>query len=595
MAVLVVLAESNGKPVHKNDILDAVWPGQVVADGVVTRAVYELRQIFRSDPDTPDIIETLPRLGYRLTVPAVPLSDEVRNPPTTTVIPERTAKKLLIALTLIVAAAVLAAGLFAIRSPAGPRSIAVLPLTNFTGDAERDYLGEGLAEQIIHLLARQPELSVVSRTSSFALADRELTIQQIAAELKVDTVIEGSIRAERGVQRVTIQLTGSRSGAPSDSLVIDVLDDQLFMAQEKIAGQVLEMILPGREVALPATAVDSTTIELVMKGRAALHGRNRQSLSYARELFQQALALQPDYADAYAGLAQVELVLPVYAGTDKAAGTRAARRAADAALSLNPDQVDALAVSAALAFERREYANAVEQFQRAIRLAPSNAQAHQWFGGALRTLGYIDQALAATRRAVELNPLAGGANTSYAQTLLLAGELEAARTPTLRADRFGAGFAPRILALIHFRHDRLTAFEEELAKHYQLAGAPVAVARGFAAYLRGETSAGELIEIVEDVSAPQSAGVGFFFREWSLAGFPRNALAALTRQSDDLQFFSEVWLAEAAQVRALPEFSSLLRELGLMDYWSWAGSPAVCRGEKPEPFCLELASAQPAQ
>src|SRR5215469_9824428 len=204
MQVLVTLAERSGQVASKEQIFHRVWPGTFVSDEVLTRSISELRKVFEDNPQEPKYIQTIPKAGYRLVAPVV------REPTKRADWLAGHWKKLATVTAIIVLAVV--ASFFALRartraaSKAVITSLAVLPLTNLSGDASQDYFADGMTDELITRLSNIRTLRVISRTSVMHYKSTQKTIPEIAGELKVDAVLEGSVLSSGNKVRISAQL-----------------------------------------------------------------------------------------------------------------------------------------------------------------------------------------------------------------------------------------------------------------------------------------------------------------------------------------------------------------------------------------------------
>lgn len=587
MAVLVALAHAPDNLCAKNDLLDAVWPNQAVGDGVLTRAIYELRRALDDDAAEPRFIENMPRRGYRLLVP--PVFEDTRA--------ASTRRRMVAGIAIVTTTLVLTA--FALRWSANPAaasigSVAVLPFLNMTGDAAKGYVADGLSEEVIHLLAQQKALRVAARTSSFAFRDTRLTASEIGARLGVDSLVEGSVREERGVQRVTIQLIDTVSGSHHGSVTIDVVDGDLFEAQNRIADRIVSMLAAaGAPVESPtSTSTDRASPEvydLFLKARAALHERTQESLALAKSYLDEALAIDAAFAPAHAALAHYYLVARAYLQVDVERSNRLIRESIDKALALDPNNVMALVVLAASTADERDYTSSVGLFEKAIALQPSNSHARLWYGELLLMLGYRDAGRASIERALQLDPLAGSTNTVMA--LAAAHYVDDPRlgSAARQADALGARLAPRLLSHHEFRAGDLHAFRRELDRYHEVIGIDSAATDLIVQAAQGALEESALVDALEPYGTPRNS---YFARELCFLRMHDAALRALFREpAPRLGFVSDVWLPECAPLRSKPTFPALLRSMGLIDYWNAKGPPDDCAGEVPEPFCAAIAPA----
>jgi TolB-like protein/Tfp pilus assembly protein PilF len=352
----------------------------------------------------------------------------------------RTGRKL-VAITAVLA--VIAAGLFVVQflrqvSPAAARqseaatppiaakSIAVLPFENLSSDKENAYFAEGIQDEILTRLARINDLKVISRTSTEKYKSAPSNLREIAQQLGVANILEGSVQKSGDQVRITVQLISALNDThlwaeTYDRKLIDVFQVETDLAQ-KIASS-LEAKLTGFEKrAIAARPTENTeAYQLYLKGRFFWNKRTGADLKAAANYFEQAAAADPTYAGAYAGLAQTYLLIPVFgAGTPRdffPKGTVAARRA----IELDDTSAEGHTALAMLLLFDFKFSESEREFRRAIELNPNYATAHHWFGNSLLvTLGRFDEAIKEGRRGIELDPLSLIINADLGSTLLIA-------------------------------------------------------------------------------------------------------------------------------------------------------------------------------
>jgi len=306
------------------------------------------------------------------------------------------------------------------------RSIAVLPFANLSDDPENEYFSDGLAEELMNALSRIPDLKVPARTSAFAFKGRNLDVREIGEQLDVETVLEGSVRRSGDQVRISAQLVNVADGF---RLWADTYDRQLvdiFAIQDEIA----RSIVTALQVTLtraPGSLVRGTTDNVeayihYLRGHHFWNERTLPAFYKAIEEFNQAIALDPDYARAYAGLAKTYVLLPEYGGPSPPEVLSDARAATQRALTLNPSSAEAFAASGYLRFRFEwDWTGAEADFRRAIALAPDYPTAHQWYAELLITLRRFEEALAEGQVAYQLDPLAPAGNLVQAINLELAG------------------------------------------------------------------------------------------------------------------------------------------------------------------------------
>jgi TolB-like protein/Flp pilus assembly protein TadD len=292
-------------------------------------------------------------------------------------------------------------------------SIAVLPFVNMSDDRSNEYFSDGLTEELLNLLARIPELRVIARTSSFAYKGKGAKISDIARELQVANVLEGSVRKSGDRVRITAQLIRTSDSTHLWSQSYDRTLQDIFAVQDEIAGEVVDSLkveLLGadhRPVQAGGTN-DARAYEAYLRGRYEWNkGESQELVRAALKAFDEALALDPSFAQAHASRSSALQALTRNAYLPYAAGFAQARAAAERAVRLAPDMSDGyvalgrLAIGADWDWQKSEAA-----LRKALELNPSNAAGYMVLAQLLSTLGRTNEALAAARQAVSLDPLA---------------------------------------------------------------------------------------------------------------------------------------------------------------------------------------------
>jgi adenylate cyclase len=322
---------------------------------------------------------------------------------------------------------------------AATASLAVVPFDNLSPDPESEYFADGLTEELIGSLGRLERLQVAGRASSFALKGRNADTREVGEMLGVSTVLEGSVRKTGERVRVTAQLVDAQTGYQLWSETYDREAADIFAVQEDIAravGEALDLRLPrGLEsFRLGARPPDLEAYELYLRGRHAWRSRSEEGLELAVNLFQRAIARDPNFAEAHAGLADAYYALTIYGYRSREGTLPRVREAVERALALEPLLVEALATRGYLrAHVDHAPDSAFADFRRAIELNPSYAFAHDWYAITLVSLGRLDESREEFRHAIELDPLAPAIHRAYAMALLLSGDLDGAEETARRA------------------------------------------------------------------------------------------------------------------------------------------------------------------
>src|SRR5688572_31362180 len=327
------------------------------------------------------------------------------------------------------------------------QSIAVLPFTNMSADADNEYFTDGIAEEIINALTKVRALGVASRTSAFAFKGSKDDIAEIGRRLKVRTVLEGSVRKAGNRLRVSTQLIDVATGFHLWSERYDRELEDVFAIQDEIATSIvsaLQVVLTAKEEAaikkVPTQSVRA--YEYYLRGRQLFHQRRAETLDAAEDLYRRAIALDPDYALAFAGLADCSCFrFFEHAGGDEALAQ--AESASRRALRLDPELAEAHASRGlALTYQRR-FDEASEEFEKAMELDPVLYEAAWYYARSLQAQGKIEEAATLYERAAELRVDDYQASMFAATCYRGLGKLDEAR----RCSEKGIAAAERALAL----------------------------------------------------------------------------------------------------------------------------------------------------
>ena len=329
---------------------------------------------------------------------------------------------------------VAAANLSSPKKLISDKSIAVLPFLDMSEKKDQGYFSDGLSEELIYLLAQIQDLQVIARTSSFHFKGKQVSLAEIASTLGVAHVLEGSVRRAGNTVRVTAQLIRADSGLHlwSETYERDVKD--IFRVQDEIAAAVVAAL---KLKLLPAQGLDPHGSNIPEAYNEYLLGRqfgrrgNLEDIQRAVAAYEKAIALDPDYAAAYAGLSFSETA--VANSTQDAAGFTRAKDAAETALTLAPQLVDAYRARALYRLETLDFAGARADSERALALAPGNSAVHSLYGVQVAALGRIPEAIAAMNKAIELDPLNGFAWANVGLFLTVKHDYPAARGALERA------------------------------------------------------------------------------------------------------------------------------------------------------------------
>jgi TolB-like protein/Flp pilus assembly protein TadD/class 3 adenylate cyclase len=306
------------------------------------------------------------------------------------------------------------------------KSLAVLPFENLSRDPDNAYFADGIQDEILTRLSKIADLKVISHTSTQHYKSAPKNLPEIAKQLGVAHILEGSVQKSGDSVRVNVQLI---KAANDSHLWADTYDRRLtdiFSVESEVAKAIADTLkakLTGAEEQLIAArpTSDLTAYELYLKGRVLWGKRGGDNIRQAIAFYEQAIVRDPNYAPAYAGLAEAYVILPIYTDASAREAYAKAKAAALKALQLDDKLAEAHNALAMVLFLYLDIAGSIPEFQRAIALNPNYATAHHWYGfNPLSTLGRFDEAIAESKRAVELDPLSPVINSDLGSNLMVA-------------------------------------------------------------------------------------------------------------------------------------------------------------------------------
>jgi serine/threonine protein kinase/Tfp pilus assembly protein PilF len=295
--------------------------------------------------------------------------------------------------------------------PKGKIMMAVLPFQNLSGDPEQEYFSDGLTEEMISRLGNlEPErLGLIARTSSMRYKGAAMPLDQVARELGVAYLIEGSVRRAAGRVRITAKLIQASDQTQLWAENFEKPVEDIFAVQsdvaDKVAASLAVKLLDDRRAALARPSTDNPAAhEAYLQGRYHWEKRSREGLEKAVESFRRAVDLDPNYALAYAGLADSYIIMPWFASIPARETLPQARAAAEKALALDETLAEAHTSMGYILVLEWNWEGATREFKRALALNPGYAVAHHWYSNYLDTIGWTDEAIAEGIRAEELDP-----------------------------------------------------------------------------------------------------------------------------------------------------------------------------------------------
>ena len=468
--------------------------------------------------------------------------------------------------------------------PIDPHSIAVLPLTNLSPAEDDAWFADGLSEELLNVLARIEGLKVTSRTSSFVFREKTLGMREIAAQLGVANLLEGSVRRQGENVRITVQLIDARNDRQRWSETYDRRLVDIFRVQEEISQSIADSLatsLGVRQVQVATATTDLEAYELFLRGRQ-LFAQRGANLPAARELLERAVERDANFADAWAALAGTWYVWRAYVpepdGIDTLSESRAA---AGKALAIKPRHPGALAVSARLAADSGDRLRHAELIDEALTLEPNNSNTWLWQGLGFFEVGHLKEAHASFERARQLDPLSGLGVGWVGITTGLRGDFAAARVMLERAHALGwRGPASRALFFIAHNgkdhSDPTQRFLDWLHDDEGMSAEQRDVARSIAHSL---ASTDQRAPAQQKLHAAAKAAPGL---EWAtlmqVFGLTDAAvdLSMRTEPARTQALFFSVWYPEFRSFREHPGFLQFAERHGLAAYWREQGPPDFC-------------------
>ncbi|MDQ3753402.1 MAG: winged helix-turn-helix domain-containing protein, partial [Acidobacteriota bacterium] len=621
---LVVLVERSGHLVEKEELLKLVWADAFVEEANLARCVHTLRKALGEEHNGHKYIETVPKRGYRFVAevreianggsnvatldqaeaqtrgrgdaatqevkPETPPDNEAGangfalsplrpvTPSPLLATPRRrlSVSVFIIPLALVVAAAAVGAYFYFNRSrqvatdQTPINSIAVLPFVNAGANPEVEYLSDGISESLINSLSQLPKLSVKARSSVFRYKGKEIEPQQVGAELNVQAILNGRVVQRGDDLTLSLSLVDARNGnqlwgEQYKRKLADLVSLQGEIARD-VSDKLRQKLTGADDEKLAKNYTQNTqAYQLYLKGRFHWNKRTPQDLQKAIAYFQQAIAIDPNYALAYTGLADAYALL-ANAGTPPREMMPRARAAALKALSLDDNLAEAhTALGQIIVYYDYDFAGAEREHQRAIELNPNYATAHQWYSELLTGFGRHEEALAEMRRALEIDPLSLIINRQYGVSLLFARQYDAALAQLHKTLELDANFAlaHSTLSLAYRLKGDYAASVEELAKYEELIGEQQNAAMlresfarsGWQGFLR--TMSGE--------RRPANSTPYIVATFHAALGEKDKAFAELNKSYENREAFLALLKVDPRfdSLRADPRFQELLRRVGL--------------------------------
>jgi len=600
--ILICLLERSGELVTRDELRERLWPVDTYVnfEHGLNAAVKRLRRALNDSADNPRFVETLPRRGYRFLAPVESVKADEDIPVVSEVPPEKPVsateepphleddrtlepvhwllahKKSVFALLLVLA--ILMAWMLRPKNSQSPaiRSLAVLPLENLSGDPSQDYFSDGMTDELITELGQISGLRVISRTSIMTYKGARKPLPQIARELNVDTVVEGTVLRSGNQVRIIAQLIE----APADkhlwaqSYEGDVR--QTLTLQRQVARAIaeeihIELTSHERDVLKSVKTVNPDAYEAYLKGRYFWNKRTADGMKKAIDYFNQAIEKDPNYAQAYAGLTDSYALAGdwKYGVLAPKEAYPKAKAAAIRAIELDNTLGEAH-ISLAFCLDGFDwnFASAGKEFMRGIELSPGYATGYEWYGWHLASLGRNDEAVAEVKKAASLDPLSLIISSDVAEELLVAHRYEEAAEQSQKTINMDSFFAPAhyVLGQVFVQKHMHREAVAELQKAVELSEGSTAFTANLAYAYAVSGRRNEAVKILNDL------------KNRSQNGFSNAPEIALVYVGLDQKDQAMAWLEKAFEerfspwvlmrpafdpLRSDPRFQDLLHRIGL--------------------------------
>jgi len=434
LKLLIYLAENAGRLVDRRELISAVWGDAFVSDHVLNRAVAQLRKALADDAREPRYIETAPTMGYRFIAEVqelqAPRAVTAAVPPTGSAA-RRPIWPIALACSLLLILFLAAAAWHArtkMNSGVQVRSLLVLPLKNLSGDPSQEYVSDGITEEIITELGQIGSLRVISPLTSMQFKDAHKSMPEVARELNVEVVVTGAVIRSGDRVRIDAQLIDAQADHQlwSHSFEGDFRDT--FGLQSQVADSVAEQLkrtLNNRAQRADKPQMNTPAYEALLKGIVA-ENNTPESEARALEFFKRAVALDPNLARAYAGIARADDFLAGY-GTVPPSVIAEADAAVAKALQLDPNLAEAYDERGWIGMDDHwDMPSAQKDFQHALELDPNSSDARNGYADVLVITGSIDQGLREMARARDIDPGSPLVETNDCNLLRLTNHLQEA-------------------------------------------------------------------------------------------------------------------------------------------------------------------------
>ena len=576
-AVLMALARRNSNLVTYQELIDEVWGGRPTADEPITRCISQLRRVFDDHPPY-KYVENIQRRGYRLK------KTVTLNGPWWTSLRFKQAVVAIVAIGFIGMIVDISSpdGPDDVAAPPPPRSIAVMPFENLTGEVSNEYLVLGFKEELVQALRALDDYTV--KNIRGVPADPRL--KKIAEDFGVSKVLLGVLRRDGNVLKISYQIAEGDEVANGGEIEGSL--DKLFDLQESLALMVRENLVgKSAQVLIKSRPSDSAAYDSYLKGMLALeHRGDPGNLEKAVDLFDIAIELDPNYGPSYLALATVYTLMSTYRDEPVEKMDQLALDAIAAGVSADPAIEDAAGAIYGYVYKnQKRWKEAENAYRRAVGANAVDSNAFNWYSRMLASVGRLDESLTQILAALEIDPTSPVVNSRTAMSYAWVGENQKALEYYERANKLGWNGPTHILgyAFILIQTGQIDKARNLATGAVQMAGAATDwIDPVFDAFV-DQDKAGVALDALNDFVAVESISPIIELTVRTLLGDLDGAMrvAELLEAPGEAFEMDMLFIPELAPLRRHPEFLPLLDRLKITAYWSmndciWSGDRVTC-------------------
>jgi TolB-like protein/DNA-binding winged helix-turn-helix (wHTH) protein/Tfp pilus assembly protein PilF len=572
--ILLYLVKRHGHLVRKKELLEGVWPDVIVTENTLSHGIDEVRQALQDNAQEPLFIRTVPRLGFKFIAKveeSFPSSDKVRSDEKKLPLSSYPrSKRITVVITTIFLLGLVT--LVVLKLSEGRdndiNSIAVLPFINLNVDPEQDYFVDGMTEELTTNLARIKRLRVISRTSAMTYKNAKKSLPEIARELNVDAVIEGSVLKDSNRVRITVQLVNARRDQhlwveSYERNLDDILTLQTELAQA-IAKEIRLELIPEQKKVSP---VNPEAYIAYLRGRYFWNMRTPEGFEKAKQQFLTAISYDTNYAPAYAGLADTYSSLASYGLLQTNEASVKAKEYVTRALELDESLAEAHVSLSFNLSNAWDYSGARKELEHAIELNPNYATAHHWYAFNLINSGQIEEGIAEMKKAQQLSPLSLRIQVDLGRAFYFARKYNQAIEQYMQALEIDRNFAPAhsLLGLVYLEKGLYKKAIAKLQEGMKISKNQLSIWLGYAYAVAGQTDkAFDMLQKLRERWDKQQEGAIYIALIYIGLGKKEEAFEwlnkAYEKHETDLAFSLSVY-PYWDTIRSDPRFTMLIRKI----------------------------------